>query len=343
LEYEEPQAGSTYSANLSIPVRVRVMLDTKPFASPGPNDQLEATVRLMTADGQTPDMQFLHPSGDGIYSATVTAATGGAYLSQAQLRYTSASGERFEDIAQVAFDVAGTAQAVTLPATPTAPAPTATPVPQESVPQQITMTYDFTWLYIALAVFAVILLGSLLVVAGALRDLRFTYQQANPPHDDVLNSRPGFDTNVHNLAAKGWQDVAAQVVADALQQTVSVDSAVGILDASAEPCPKYTLKTCDGHEITFTTNVRMLRQMKLVHRRDKVVDVSALSSTRHADAGMLWRFALAARGQTNVASPAWAHWYIVVRSPGARTAGMRAVTRRRNLLQRIFRPMRGGL
>jgi hypothetical protein len=342
FKFVEPQVGGIYTANLAIPVRVQVMLDTAPLAALNPGDQFETSVRLLTTDGQIPDMQFLHPSGGGVYSGTLTAGSAGAYLSQAQLRYTSATGERFEDSAQVAFDVTGKTQAVVQPS-PTAPPVYATPLALQSGAQRVSIANDFTWLYVALGLFGLVLLGSQVLVANRLRDLRVAYLNANPQQDDILNNRIGFDTNLHNLTAKGWQDVAAQVVADALQQTVSIDSSVGILDASSDPCPKYSLITCDGREIIFTTSLRTLRQMKLVRRHDRVVDVSALSGSRHADANMLWHYALAQRGQVSVASPSWAHWYIVVRESGARYSGMRAMTRKRNWLQRLFKPRRGGL
>lgn len=343
LRMLEPQPGAVYSATTPIPVRVQVMLDTKVFDAQSMSDQLEAVVRLVSADGQVSDMQFLHPAGGGIYTGTVAATSTGLYIARAQLTYHATNGERFEDTAQVALDIMGVAPVVAQSIPTQTPVPvTPAMAPPPSGFQQLGLTNNLSVALIALAGLSVLILLSQLLLAGMLGSLRKAYQQVNAQTDLGMRSRPGLDTNLQTLAAHNWQSVTAQVVADALQRPTAIDGAAGILDATAEPCPRFTIVTCDGREVIFTTDLRMLRQMKMVRRQDRVVDVSALSQTRHIDTGMLWQYALAERGQTNVAAPSSAHWYIVVRAPGARSAGLRALLRRRNFLQRLFKPRRGG-
>ena len=343
LRMLEPQPGAVYSATTPIPVRVQVMLDTKVFDAQSMSDQLEAVVRLVNADGQVSDMQFLHPAGGGIYTGTVTATSTGLHIARAQLTYNATNGERFEDTAQAALDIMGVAPMVAQLIPTQTPAP---PTPAAAAPpsglQQLALTNNLWMVLIALAGLGVLILLSQLLLAGMLGSLRKAYQQVNAQTDLGVRSRPGLDANLQTLAAHNWQSVTAQVVADALQRPTAIDGAAGILDATAEPCPRFTIVTCDGREVIFTTDLHVLRQMKMVRRQDRVVDVSALSQTRHIDTGMLWQYALAQRGQTNVAAPSSVHWYIVVRASGARYAGMRAMTRRRNWLQRLFRPRRGG-
>jgi hypothetical protein len=274
----------------------------------------------------------------------VVAGTAGAYILRAQLNYVPASGERFEDITESALEVhdADADAAQVIPQATATLAPTPLPTAQsQSGPQPVVVTNDFSPVYIALAGLGGIVLLSQLLLAGMVRSLRLSYQRANAQQDTVLQQRPGYDAGLQELARHGWQDVAAQLVADALQQPIAIDSAEGIIDATGDPCPKFTIFTCDGREVLFATDLRLLRQLKLVRRGDQVIDVSALSQTRHADTGMLWRYAMAERGQTNVAAPSIAHWFLAVRKPGARSAGRRTATRR-NLLQRLFRPRRGG-
>jgi Mg-chelatase subunit ChlD len=335
LRVLEPQPGSVYSATASIPVRVQVMLDTKALDVPSMGDQLEAALRLLDANGQVADLQFLHPAGGGLYTGTLTAPSAGSYIARAQLTYRATNGEKFEDAAQVALAIAGAAplvvQATSVPATP---APVAT-VPSSDPSPRFPIS-NFNLVLIALAALGVLILLSQWLLAGRLGSLRRALQSAFAQQDLAGRSRPGYDSSLHTLTALNWQQVTAQIIADALKRPITIDGAGGILDATANPCPRFSVVTCDGAEVIFTTDLPMLRQMKMVRRHDRIVDVSALSKARHVDAGMLWQYALAERGQVNAATPSAAHWYVVVRAPGARSAGLRALLRRRTPLQRLF-------
>jgi hypothetical protein len=98
-----------------------------------------------------------------------------------------------------------------------------------------------------------------------------------------------------------------------------VDGDAGILDVIVHPYLKFTILIRDGlagsgREIVFTTDPGLLRKLKLIRRGDKVVDVSKRSRAAHADAGLLWRAALAERNHEPVTPPMVAHWYLVARA-----------------------------
>ena len=343
LRIVDPQPGAVFSASAAIPVRVQVMLNTNALEAPGLGNQLEAVVRLLDPAGQVSDMQLLHPVSGGLYSGTITAATQGLQVAQAQLNYNPASGEKYQDIAQVPLDIKGVAPLVvpsTATSIPPTPEPTVDVTPNS--PQPVSLSANLMIFVYALAGLGALVVISQLLLVFALRGLRKAFQQTSDQQDLVTHSRPGFETNLKEQATQGWQDVAAQVTADALHQTIAVDRTAGILDSTAVPCPRFTIITSDGREVIYTTDPRMLRQMKLIRRQDQVVDVSAISKTRHVDAGMLWHYAMVEHGRDSAFPPSSAHWYVVVRKPGARTAGMQAMRRPRGWLTRLFKSHRGG-
>lgn len=138
------------------------------------------------------------------------------------------------------------------------------------------------------------------------------------PKPDSQHKTPLLDQTDPRLRAQeatlgAWQTLAEQMVADALGETISIDESVGILEAKAEPNPRFSLVTRDGRIIIFTTDVRLLRKAKIIRRGDRVVDISARSPVNHANAGVLWHQVLAIRNMWHVTPPSRSHWFVVER------------------------------
>ncbi len=147
-----------------------------------------------------------------------------------------------------------------------------------------------------------------------LNSLRHLYQklpqQINQNGHTTLHLNPGSSTS----AVTSWQMTAEQIVADALGETVSIDETTGILDANAEPNPRFSVVTRDGRTIIFTTDPRLLRRAKIIRHGDRVIDITSRSTQSHAGAGDLWRQVVTIRNMWHYTPPSRAHWYVAVRS-----------------------------
>jgi hypothetical protein len=204
---------------------------------------------------------------------------------------------------------------------------------------------DLKPIYLALAGVAVVVLLMLLLSARVMSGMRYSYQTTMAQQDKVLRDQYARELSQQFQSNHGWPAVAGQIVADALRETVSINGDAGILDITVRPSPRFTLITRDGREVVFTTDPRVMRKVKLIRRGDRVVDVSALSPTSRTEAAMLWEYVLGAHNMSHAAAPSSAHWYVVVRSAGARASGKRGIMPRR--LPRLtalrqFALLRGG-
>jgi hypothetical protein len=113
---------------------------------------------------------------------------------------------------------------------------------------------------------------------------------------------------------QGWAAVAGQLIADALQQTVSVNvSEAGVMDVAAMPAPRFTVCAVDGRRFTFTVNPGALRQHGLLPKSFHDVNLSVCSSLLATDAQMLWEaLQSTSRSTPHTAVPRQTAWHIVV-------------------------------
>lgn len=113
---------------------------------------------------------------------------------------------------------------------------------------------------------------------------------------------------------QGWSDAASQLVADALQQTVSLNvTDAGVMDVAALPAPRFTVCAVDGRRFTFTVNPSALQQHSLVHKSSEVINLSQCGCFLATDAQMLWEtLQRAAPSTPHTAVPRHMTWHLVV-------------------------------
>ncbi len=162
-------------------------------------------------------------------------------------------------------------------------------------------------------------LAGLALMASTLGGMRRTHRQSLAQQEVMLRGQRGQESAAASQTPEGWQFLASQLVADALNEPVAIDAEAGFLDVVAHPYLKFTLLTHDaiaqsGREIIFTTNPGLMKRVKLIGRGDRIIDVTRRSASTHADVGSLWRVALSQRHHENVVPPASAHWYVVARA-----------------------------
>ena len=167
--------------------------------------------------------------------------------------------------------------------------------------------------YLILVVLIAVLVLLVLVLLVLLRGFKHADPKPDSHHKTSLLDQTDPRLRAQEATLGNWQTLAEQMVADALGETISIDESVGILEAKAEPNPRFSLVTRDGRTIIFTTDVRLLRKAKIIRRGDRVVDISARSPADHANAGVLWHQVLAIRNMWHVTPPSRAHWYVVGR------------------------------
>ncbi len=328
LKLNAPDIGVTYSDR--IPVRVQVLLGSSPMGALQPGDQMQIVAHLVSSTGQDVDAAPLRPGVLGaaasVYSATLAAAISGPNVMHVTLTYIASGGEKYEDTADVPVFVVGGVPATVPTMTPTA-VPTAAPVAAVSTSPGLSlsgiMQGELAPIYIAIGILAVMVLFSLMVAllqVNALLGIKSVFVRSVEAQDVIIRAGHKREIIAQLKNDGSWKPLVDQVVADAMQEPMSIDEEAGVLDLMIEPSPKFTLMTHDGRHVIFTTDPWALKRMKLIQRGDRVVDISALSRVTHLDAGIIWMCMLDKRRLPHVAVPANAHWYVVMRSADIRNA-----------------------
>lgn len=203
-----------------------------------------------------------------------------------------------------------------------APVPTAAPIvvpslkvelPQDFARPVVNLNVDFQPLYLAIAGLAGVLLLSQLLISGVLRGMRRSYDRSFKSQEMMLADQRRQELVMQLQAPIGWCRLAEQLAADALAAPVSIDETAGILDASSQPSPKFTLAGRDGREFVFTVNPDLLKKQRLMSREDTLVKLSRVSPTSRMDVSMLWEYVMASRRLGRVTPPRQAEWYLIVR------------------------------
>ncbi|MEO6061815.1 MAG: vWA domain-containing protein [Thermoflexales bacterium] len=315
LQVTEPRPDRNYPSNQPVPIRVLVMADTRPVGELKSGERLEVLARLLNANGQVVDSQVARADLGGVFSSTLSNSGSGRYTAQAQLSYVSPGGERFEDVAELPFTVRGIADVVGGPV-PGTPVPASTPQSGISILGVILAPSAVVGGIAALGFFFLV---SLALMASALGGMRRTNRLSLAEQEVMLRSQRGHEANLGLQPSEGWQRIASQLVADALNEPMAINGEAGFLDVVAQPYLKFTLLTRDGiahggREIIFTTNPGLMKRVKLIQHGDRIIDLTRRSASAHADAGLLWRAALNQRGHESVVPPTSAHWYVVARA-----------------------------
>lgn len=166
-----------------------------------------------------------------------------------------------------------------------------------------------SWLLLVAAT----VLATLLILA-LLRRLHLLNGRVFGSQYDAQSLQLGVDPGEKLDIAEDWQQLAGRVIADTLRQTVAIDKNAGILNAIAEPYPRFSVVTHDRRAIMFTTNPGFLRRAHLIHWDNRVIDVTTRSSVNHNLVRVLWQHLCATRNLHSVLPPDSTHWYIVVKT-----------------------------
>lgn len=329
IALDEPRADRVYPSNQAVPVRAEVLANGRLAPGPRPDERLEVIARLINASGQVVDSQIARPSTAGFYSATLAAAGNGRYAVQAQLTYLSPAGETFTDVTEAPVVVDGVAEWAA-PSDATA-APPLTVFGARLTPEGLA---------ISAAAIAGLLLLSQAALALALRGTQRVYRQALAQQAAAVHAQRALEASPALETPAGWEPIASQLVADALDEPVSIDTEAGFLDVVTEPYLKFTLLRNGGgvpeaREIVFTTAPDMLRKIHLIRPGDRVADVSRQSEEAHLDVWMLWRAALASRSLAPVVPPSNVRWYVIARR-APRTSARRSLPGSQEPAARLF-------
>jgi hypothetical protein len=199
-------------------------------------------------------------------------------------------------------------------------APAAAPVPgiEVKLPENfmqpiVNIDVDLRPVYIGLAAIGGIILLGYLLLGGSLRGIKHVYQSSLAKQDAALGDQHTRELAVRLQMQQGWQQIAEQLIADAVSEIISVDGDAGVLDATATPTPKFTVVSRDGREFIFTVNPKILKKMRLVKPGDKIVNITHVSATSRMDVQALWDYIVRSRNMWSATPPSKAEWYVVVR------------------------------
>jgi hypothetical protein len=115
----------------------------------------------------------------------------------------------------------------------------------------------------------------------------------------------------------GWQQVIAQLLADALPETGALVGTEGLIDLSVVPAPRFTLAGVGDHNYLFTTAPTALRKVGILTRRDKPMPLDAsLHPAARVEVQAVWEHLAAGRlsAEQGTALPRQAEWFLIVRS-----------------------------
>ncbi len=112
-----------------------------------------------------------------------------------------------------------------------------------------------------------------------------------------------------------WRTLIAQVAADVTGTAVALDEA-GVLNATLQPTPYFTVIATDGREFCFTVDHEVLRSMRIIPDSAQVIDVAkAGGATTAVDLHIVWTQITAERRMSSMALPIRAHWFCIVKNP----------------------------
>ncbi len=177
----------------------------------------------------------------------------------------------------------------------------------------VNIDVDLRPVYIGLAAIGGIILLGYLLLGGSLRGIKRVYQSSLAKQDAALGDQHTRELAVRLQMQQGWQQIAEQLIADAVSEIISVDGDAGVLDATATPTPKFTVVSRDGREFIFTVNPKILKKMRLVKPGDKIVNITNVSATSRMDVQALWDYIVRSRNMWSATPPSKAEWYVVVR------------------------------
>ena len=106
----------------------------------------------------------------------------------------------------------------------------------------------------------------------------------------LANRRSALATTLeeHN----GWVPIAAQLIANAIGETLTIDIRSGILDVASRPSPRFTVLADDGRRFTFTVSLRGLKENEGSRlsglRGIRTIDLGAADLSDAMDTQTLW-------------------------------------------------------
>lgn len=182
---------------------------------------------------------------------------------------------------------------------------------------------DQQTLFIGMAVLGGAIFLTLILLVIIMAGTRLTVQRTIATQELLLHQQRTKEMTAALQPPHGWQSVAEQLVADALRESIGINTDIGVMDVTSQPNPRFTLLTRDGRSVSFTTDLQLMKKAHLVRRGDRVVNVSHVSPTSHTEATLLWQSLLAQRNMQTVTPASSMHWYVVVRPTGQRVGAAR--------------------
>jgi hypothetical protein len=128
---------------------------------------------------------------------------------------------------------------------------------------------------------------------------------------------------------EGLQSLIGQVAADATETGVALEDS-GVLNASIQPTPYFTVRAVDGREFCFAVDPQKLRDARVIGKNARLVEVTRRGSlTAAVDLHLVWNRLTVLRRLDTLTLPRHARWYCIVKNPEvmAEQAGGRASVR----------------
>lgn len=193
-----PNPGATASANVTIPIRVQLMINTESMNVPDGGTQRVISARLIQSGGGQLEAIPLKLGQNGIYEGNLKTDRVGDYILRVEMIGKAATGESFEDVDEIPFRIAAPAATALPPPTLAPPTPTIVPPTATSIPPTLIPTATLpppppppppepiplgTWLMIVGVLTALVGGGGFAWLWANKPNLVGTLEVLNPPSD----------------------------------------------------------------------------------------------------------------------------------------------------------------
>jgi hypothetical protein len=147
------------------------------------------------------------------------------------------------------------------------------------------------------------------------RDQRLASEHAERRDFEMLAKQRERDVADLLDSDDGIQTLIGQVAADATETGVALEDS-GVLNASIQPTPYFTVRAVDGREFCFAVDPQKLRDARVIGKSAKLVEVTRRGSmTAAVDLHLVWNRLTIQRRLDALTLPRHARWYCIVKNP----------------------------
>jgi hypothetical protein len=170
-----------------------------------------------------------------------------------------------------------------------------------------------------IALLAASIIGGCAYVGTMINQMRRDQRMANEHNErrdfEMLSKQRERDVADLLASEDGWQQLIAQVAADATATGVALEDS-GVLNATIQPTPYFTVRAVDGREFCFAVDPEKLKEARVITKSARLVEVTRRGSlTAAVDLHLVWNRLTIQRRLDALTLPRHARWFCIIKNP----------------------------